>query len=420
MPTIPATSLPLLPNRRCRRLVLPAAGLDCLPQAWVALADASWQFFGMGTLRFLLALSVAAIHAAGMFGFAGTGILPGNRAVQIFYMISGFLMTLILTEKYADTPHGNWIFYTNRVLKIFVPYLVILGATVIVCLVCWTFTGNALQLQSWFDEASHMSLSTWAFGLLTNLFIIGQEWSFLLIYRGGSLLYSLQAFAEPPAAFQFIVILPAWTLSLELLFYAIAPFIVRRHILLIAALALASYFLRWSAYHNGYYSEATNYRFFPFELSLFLYGSLAFRLGKFLPPIRPKWAVVATVAILIIVFVVGIFLKRQYQIYAVVGVFLPWLFEFSRLYKWDRALGELSYPLYLVHWPVLGIIALVTRAIEPALIGTMMALPIAAVAIAVAAAGLVNRFIVDPIDDWRQKRAKTAEMASVQAMPATP
>ena len=55
------------------------------------------------------------------------------------------------------------------------------------------------------------------------------------------------------------------------MFYTIAPFILRRHVLPIAALAYFSYFLRFEGYHVGYYSEATNYRFFPFELSLFLY-----------------------------------------------------------------------------------------------------------------------------------------------------
>jgi hypothetical protein len=27
-----------------------------------------------------------------------------------FYLISGFLMAMILNGKYADTPHGNWLF----------------------------------------------------------------------------------------------------------------------------------------------------------------------------------------------------------------------------------------------------------------------------------------------------------------------
>jgi peptidoglycan/LPS O-acetylase OafA/YrhL len=366
----------------------------------------------MGSLRFLLALAVAGGHAASMFGFAGAWILTGSRAVQIFYIISGYLMAMILNGKYADTPQGNWIFYTNRAAKIFAPYFVILGTTVMACLLSKMITGNALLLESWFAEGRSLTPSTWAFVVLTNIFIIGQEWVFLLTYRGGSLFYSLQAFAEPSVASQFILILPAWTLSLELLFYALAPFIVRRNILLIAALAFASYYFRWGAYYSGYYSEATNYRFFPFELSLFLYGSLSFRLCQFLPKINARWTTLITVMILIIVFIPGNLLKRQYQLYAIVGVLLPFLFEFSRRYKWDRSLGDLSYPLYLVHWPVVAFIASLVRAIEPSSIGKIAAFPIAAIAIAIAASVLINRYIVNPIDDWRQTRAKTAETVS--------
>jgi peptidoglycan/LPS O-acetylase OafA/YrhL len=84
----------------------------------------------------------------------------------------------------------------------------------------------------------------------------------------GSLVYSLQAFDDPELAWQFSVIVPAWTLSVELMFYAIAPFILRRHLLIIAAIAFASQCFRCGAYHFGYYSEATDYRFFLFEPGL--------------------------------------------------------------------------------------------------------------------------------------------------------
>ena len=64
--------------------------------------------------------------------------------------------------------------------------------------------------------------------------------------------------------------------------YLIAPFILRRHFLVVAGLALASYFLRSWAYQHGFRSIATEYRFFPFELSLFLYGALSYRFYIFL------------------------------------------------------------------------------------------------------------------------------------------
>ena len=376
----------------------------------------------MGSLRFILALAVAAGHAASFFGFAANWILPGSRAVQIFYIISGFLMAMILNGKYADTPRGNWVFYSNRLVKIFVPYLAILFVTVVICLVAKAATGNALLLQAWFANAPSMTLPTWAFAVLTNLFIFGQEWGYLLIYRGGSLFYSLQAFAEPPAASQFIIIGPAWTISIELMFYTIAPFILRRHVLPIAALAYFSYFLRFEGYHVGYYSEATNYRFFPFELSLFLYGSVCFRLGKLLMPDDPKWSNAITVVVLITI--IGLtkysryYLVNQYELYAIVGVVLPILFDFSRRHNWDRSLGDLSYPLYLVHWPVVAFLAAIAHAVQPDSIGTVAAYPIFATMMAIAVSALINRYLVNPVDEWRQRRARDGAEIRAAANPA--
>ncbi|SRR5258708_6582095 len=371
----------------------------------------------MGSLRLLLALAVAGGHVASMFGFTAGWILPGSRAVQIFYIISGFLMAMILNGKYADSRHGNWLFYTNRVVKIFGPYFAILAVTIAICLLSKAFTGNALLLNVWFAEAGSMSVSAWTFAVLTNIFIIGQEWGYLLIYRGGSLFYDLQAFAKPPIASQFTVIVPAWTLSIELLFYILAPFVVRRHILLIAALALVDHCFRWGAYHFGYYSEATNYRFFPFELSLFLYGSFCFRLRKFLVPPNPKWSSAITTAVVVtIAFLPQYFLENQYQLYVIVGLLLPSLFDFTRRNNWDRALGDLSYPIYLVHWPVGAFAAALVRTTQPGLMGTVAAFPIIAILFAIGLAAAINWCIVDPIEKWRQGRVASNNAGKIAAL----
>jgi peptidoglycan/LPS O-acetylase OafA/YrhL len=372
----------------------------------------------MGLLRFLLALAVAGGHTASMFGFGASWILPGSRAVQIFYMISGFLMALILNGKYGDTPRGNWIFYTNRAVKIYVPYFAILAATIAVCLISKLISGNALLLNVWFSEAGNMTLSTWAFALFTNVFIVGQEWGYLLIYRAGSLFFDLQAFGKPPIAAQFTIIAPAWTLSIELMFYMLAPFILRRHVLLIAALALASHYIRFEAYHLGYYSEATNYRFFPFELSLFLYGAICFRLGRLLPRINAGWSTASTaVTVLTIAFLPRYFLEHQFQLYAITGALLPALFDFGRRNNWDRSLGDLSYPLYLVHWPVSAIAAVIVGSLQPNSIGTVAVYPILMVIIAVAVSVLINRYLVLPIDAWRQERIRAPSTAAVMLSP---
>jgi peptidoglycan/LPS O-acetylase OafA/YrhL len=355
----------------------------------------------MGSLRFLLALAVTGGHTVSMFGFSAAWILPGSRAVQIFYIISGFLMAMILNGKYADTREGNWTFYSNRVVKIFAPYFIILAITIAICLLSRLFTGDAIFLQMWFDEAGTMSFSTWAYVLLTNILIVGQEWGFLLIYRGGQLFYSLQAFYEPPMGAQFTIIAPAWTLSLELLFYALAPFLLRRHLLIVIAVAYASYRLRFEAGGAGYSSEALEYRFFPFELSLFLYGAICFRIGRLLPTANFVIIIAVTSAVILtIAFLPQYLIERQHRLYFWLGLLLSLLFEFSRRVRWDRQLGELSYPLYLLHWPVAGTLAHLTAGVR----SSSIAYPIVAVATAIVAAILINRYIVAPVDRWRQLR----------------
>ena len=49
----------------------------------------------MGTLRLILALSVVYGHAGDFLGF---NLVPGDTAVQAFYAVSGFYMTLVLNE----------------------------------------------------------------------------------------------------------------------------------------------------------------------------------------------------------------------------------------------------------------------------------------------------------------------------------
>jgi peptidoglycan/LPS O-acetylase OafA/YrhL len=53
---------------------------------------------GMGTVRFLLALWVVVAHGSGSALF-GITLFSGTTAVQCFYVISGFLITLILNER---------------------------------------------------------------------------------------------------------------------------------------------------------------------------------------------------------------------------------------------------------------------------------------------------------------------------------
>jgi len=51
-------------------------------------------------------------------------------AVEAFFIVSGFYMSLILTQKYGDK--GLWLFYSNRLLRLYPLYLSMLLCYIIV------------------------------------------------------------------------------------------------------------------------------------------------------------------------------------------------------------------------------------------------------------------------------------------------
>ena len=76
----------------------------------------------------------------------------------------------------------------------------------------------------------------------------------------------------------FFFVPQAWSLSVEIAFYIIAPFLVLRSWWLLGLLLLASFGLRVVLYHRGYDFDPWSYRFFPNELAIFLLGGFSYSL----------------------------------------------------------------------------------------------------------------------------------------------
>ena len=77
----------------------------------------------MGSLRTFLALTVVLSHSYGHI-FVG-----GRLAVQLFYIISGFLISYILLE--ANSYKSLKGFYWNRILRLFPVYLFVSSLTLL-------------------------------------------------------------------------------------------------------------------------------------------------------------------------------------------------------------------------------------------------------------------------------------------------
>ena len=123
----------------------------------------------MGLLRFLLALSVIIYHFGR--GFPNWFIF-GGQAVQAFFIISGFYISLILNEKYSVTDlRSYFMFFSNRMARLlpFFWFMLIFEYIVRAC-----YNGQFIQIL---PGAGLFGIDVWAMVvfLISHLTLIGQD-----------------------------------------------------------------------------------------------------------------------------------------------------------------------------------------------------------------------------------------------------
>jgi peptidoglycan/LPS O-acetylase OafA/YrhL len=141
----------------------------------------------MGTVRFLLALSIALSHFGGPFT-----LFNSRYAVQVFYVVSGFLISMILREKYGTR---LWLFYSNRAARILIPYWIVLVPTTALCV--WKHVGFWAYTSS---VSGSFDLFTATYVVTTNVFIVGQDIGLFLGWSAGSQLYFTSQFNQSSTA----------------------------------------------------------------------------------------------------------------------------------------------------------------------------------------------------------------------------
>ena len=200
----------------------------------------------MGLLRFILAISVVIAHTSPIFGLTLVG---GQLAVQSFYMISGFYMALILSEKYIGKKNSYKLFITNRLLRLFPIYWVVLLLVIFYSLFAGIYTNGAdfASLQSYLTYLDSAHLSSFVFLIFANIFILFQD---AVMFLGlnidtGHLFFTSNFTSTSPRLHDFLLIPQAWTISIEIAFYLIAPFLVRRKLRGLTILITLSLLLRF-------------------------------------------------------------------------------------------------------------------------------------------------------------------------------
>jgi peptidoglycan/LPS O-acetylase OafA/YrhL len=327
-------------------------------------------FAAMGMFRLVLAWSVLLEHSKG-HGFFGLGFLTGRLAVQSFFIISGFYMALVLTEKYVG-PGRYWTFLVQRFLRLYPAYVLIMVAILVVDGITSLVSGAPFGCyEPWFQYGHQLSRGAFALLIENNLNLLGQDLVSLLQFdkATGELVY----FPPPGHPFMsvhfFFVNRPTWTLGVELAFYLFAPFLVCRSIAVQASVLAASLVLRgfmpWLTEGDSFWSyvqgEGTpwTYVFFPSNLCFFLAGSIGYRFYKLnRPRIEQTLPSLKWVFILFAIFIATYDrLPGSRWLWVIlvplVCVMVPLLFAATRSHHLDRLVGELSYPFYLLHLHVL-------------------------------------------------------------------
>lgn len=169
------------------------------------------------------------------------------------------------------------------------------------------------------------------------------------------------------------------------------------------SLALRFYIYIGLGWINPWY-----YRFFPTELALFLMGAVSYRIYVYIKA-RPTWnpslIPISGALLLGTVFyrsLVPAGILGCWLYFLVAMLALPFLFRLTCHWRWDSRIGELSYPLCLVH----HLFALMVKAFV-ADFAAYRGVIVASVSLGVS--WLLIRFVSDPIEKGRQKRVHAVQ-----------
>ncbi len=283
----------------------------------------------MGTWRLVLAWLVIADHTSGLSDISAH-LDMGRVAVATFFFISGFLMPLTFDTHYRvyGTLSGSRKFYVNRFLRIYPIYWSSLAVTLLAVLAYGpTLLEHAASLQDLSRAQTYLS----------NVLLVGlnqtRSW-------GGDFRFNP----------------PAWTLDVELQYYALVPFM----------LWMTAYHRRWAAAVMAAFAIASLYLFFrptgilDIDRSL-LAWSFLFLLGYAfysLPGLqaltkRRRWLVAPIIVLALIAWVTAhhsVAVLSATIACIVVSAYLLVLQQNRGFGKLDRLLGDLSYPTYILHW----------------------------------------------------------------------
>jgi len=278
-----------------------------------------------GFYRTFLAVMVVALHIGGIPWL-------GGYAVFAFYMLSGYLMTMIMQRTYGYTAAGVGKYLLNRFLRIY-PLYWLAGVITLVLL---------YSLGEVYVSAYHKAMlypTAWT-DIIKNVFL---------------LFPNLETVRLVP---------PAWALTVELCFYVLIALGLSKHakvaltwLIVSVVYHVVAWFTGWDRYFSVFAASL------PFALGSVLYFYRDKVLQKLLGDTRnlSPYLPLLLLFLMAINWHIGFLLTRSHELFFYTNIVLcalmlvvlssykslPWLSKKADVY-W----GDFSYPIYLIHYQV--------------------------------------------------------------------
>jgi peptidoglycan/LPS O-acetylase OafA/YrhL len=280
--------------------------------------------------RFILALCVVQGHLAG-WGKGAPGL--SWQAVFSFYVLSGFLMSLVLNQDYGFTAGGLVRFAVNRWLRLFPVYYAVIGLTALYI----AFIGPLTQLNG------VMTLPSTGTAIFANLAIV--------TLTGFNFVPEMQRLSPT-----------TWSLAIEIFcYFLLAVYFAhsrsRLLFMLIVGVGVAAVQL-FVDFDQPDYGFQDHYGVLQAGLIPFALGGLAYfyRGARFYEFSGAKLGLLGL--LFLANFALGYwsdfhrYVSSLYVVAVLNMLLVPMLFTQSAKYSWQKILGGLSYPIFLCHWLV--------------------------------------------------------------------
>jgi peptidoglycan/LPS O-acetylase OafA/YrhL len=290
-----------------------------------------------GFFRTFLALMVVAQHLLGVPNVGGYAVIG-------FFILSGYLMTMITCERYGFTSFGIALYFTNRALRLYPTNILVIGLTVILIMLL----GETYTTSFSADMAIPKTLGDW----LSNISMIYPN------FRPVEVVPRLSP--------------PTWALTIELFFYALIGFGIARYrigalIWFVASLIITGVLIVASGAHREMTSDLIYFSIasgsLPFSMGALLYHyrnklpilmcgakvgvvaaayGIVFLLIAVAMPVAAKWFGIPSFGLFR--FYTNVILQFAFIAF-LAGVRLD-----GNLRTLDTTVGSYSYPIYLLHF----------------------------------------------------------------------